>query len=302
MALQLPRRHVTMMTYVCFALLVVASWSFAPKSTSSMTATRTKGRLVVVLHVRAADNNSGEDSEEESIEEVRKKLMASLGGDGIIDNNIGNSSQQEKNSLADWREQLETAPPLTTIGRERMVVEMEMLQGLVTKEELEELAQRRLWYYWYNERGRTNTATLMEADKLVQVGTPEAWKQAEELYRQLIVQEGVNWAEPLNRLATLLFYDKRYAEAKDLCQMVLTLKPWHFGCQTGIVMICEKMGDVHGVEYYSRLRMPPLRNGDANERTEWVNRMVKEARGKLSRGEKSIKENFKAADSDEGWE
>jgi hypothetical protein len=273
-----------------------------------MTTTRTKGHYLVVLHVlqdpKRADNNS-EDSEE-SIEEVRKKLMASLGGmdsSSSSNNNKNKNNQKEKNSLADWRQQLETAPPLTTVGRERMVVEMGLLQGLVTKEELEEMAQRRLWYYWYNERGRTNTATLMEADKLVQVRTPEAWKQAEELYRQLIVQEGVNWAEPLNRLATLLFYDERYAEAKDLCQMVLTLKPWHFGCQTGIVQICEKMGDTHGVEYYSRLRMPPLRHGnDSDERLEWVNRMLTEARGKLSRGEKNIKENFKAADSEEGWE
>jgi hypothetical protein len=287
------------MASVCFALLLVATWSFAP-SHGSVTATRTK-RHCLVLHVlqdpKRADNNS-EDSEE-SIEEVRKRLLASLGGMDSSTSDI----PMEKNSLADWRQQLETAPPLTTVGRERMVVEMGLLQGLVTKEELEEMAQRRLWYYWYNERGRTNTATLMEADKLVQVRTPEAWKQAEELYRQLIVQEGVNWAEPLNRLATLLFYDERYAEAKDLCQMVLTLKPWHFGCQTGIVQVCEKMGDIHGVEYYSRLRMPPLRNGeDSNERLEWVNRMLTEARDKLSRGEKNIKENFKAADSEEGWE
>ena len=70
--------------------------------------------------------------------------------------------------------------------------------------------------------------------------------------------ECYRWVEPINRLATLLFYQGQLEESKKLCEFVLKHKPWHFGCQTGIVTVCQQLNDTAGVEYWSAKRMPPL--------------------------------------------
>ncbi|CAB9496195.1 repeat-containing protein [Seminavis robusta] len=273
----------------CLALVLVVSttWSFVPAVPR-----RSKSNPLYVLKDPLRSDNNQEDSEE-SIEEIRKKLL---------EQNVDSTTKVlgKNSTLQDWRDQLQQGtPPLTSVGRERLLVEMELLQALDCDEEKdEEKAIRNLWYYWYNERGRSNTATLMAADQLVHLGTQEGRKEAEAMYRQLIVEEGLNWAEPLNRLATLYFYQGRYAEAKDLCQMVLTIKPWQFGTATGIVTVCEKMQDTHGVNYWSTRRMPPLSENHGNARKEWVKKMTQQGSSMLGRGEKVLQKAFQSADDD----
>jgi len=279
---------------------------------------------------QSSHSQSGEEPEEEEGEEIkaeRQRLLALMG----IESSSSFTEEDEAGAplaptSTEWiqnaKDQLKANPfpPLTTIGRERLQVEMDLLRQLETSDE----PIRHLWHFWYNSRGRHNTVALVEADRLVhdnnkdpvvvQVGalTSEKTRRlyAERMLRKTIQREGIYWAEPINRLATLLFYQERYQEARDLCEMVLAVKPWHVGCQTGIVEVCDKLGDKEGVEYWLPLRMPPLdeslmkkksnhddnNNSKDSPRKQWVDRMLKKAQAMLDRGESGIQESFQAVD------
>jgi hypothetical protein len=249
------------------------------------------------------------------LEAERKRLESLLGGSSTIktrsrDDGKNDDDSLTSNKISEWKKQLKKPPPLTTIGREILEAEITLLESLVESND----AMDQFWSLWYNARGPGPANDLMETEALVAQATPEAWKKAEELLRQLITREGVHWVEPVNRLATLMFLQSRFQESKDLCEIVLTLKPWHFGALSGIVMVCQGLNDKEGMMEYAGQRMPPLSpkaGGDEKvqpvtfggqlleTRFQWVDRMLDLAQATLLRGEMGLDESFQDCDKAE---
>lgn len=174
-------------------------------------------------------------------------------------------------------------PPLTTIMRERKVTELKLLESLDTSDD----AVNELWALWFAERGPAAATLLLRAEELVSQGETK-WADAETLLWGLVEEYGVHWAEPVNRLATLMYLQGRLEESKTLCELVLESKPWHFGALSGIVLVCAGMNDVSGARLWADRRLPPLlpHNTSGDRRKMWVNRARDDAKNRLDRLEK----------------
>lgn len=176
-----------------------------------------------------------------------------------------------------------TPPPLTTILRERKLTELTLLQSLDKSDD----AVNELWALWFAERGPQAATLLLRAEELVSMGESK-WSDAEELLWSLVEEHGVHWAEPVNRLATLYYLQGRMEESKELCEVVLQSKPWHFGALSGIVLVCAGMNDVSGARLWADRRLPPLlpQHTSGDRRAVWVRRACVDATNCLERAEK----------------
>ena len=165
---------------------------------------------------------------------------------------------------------LNSPPPLTAVLRERREKEIELLNSLRTSDN----AVSDLWSLWIAERGSDAAAKIKHAEELISV---ESWSEAETEILALIEEHGIHWAEPVNRLATLYYMLGRYEESKALCELVLDIKPWHFGALSGIVLVCIASNDVSEANHWSQMRLPP----GGKRRVEWTNNAVEQAEKSL---------------------
>ena len=190
---------------------------------------------------------------------------------------------------------LPTRPPLTTIERERRSAEIELLAQLNDGDE----AQKDIWNLWFSERGPHAAKLLQQADDLINQGA-QGWNEAEEILRLLIEENGVYFPEPLNRLATLYYLQGRLEEALTLNQMVLAVKPWHFGALSHIVMVYAALHNSVAARQWASFRLPPFSpDGSGRRRARWVERAVLDATILLHEGEKSLVKAF--GESDKQW-
>lgn len=181
-------------------------------------------------------------------------------------------------------------PLLSTIGRQRKEVEIELLQALGESDE----PTGDLWTLWYSERGPQAHAELRQIEETL-FADPSHWQDAEAKLQDMIAHHGMQFCEPLNRLATLYYMQGRYAESKKLCQLVLDQKPWHFGALSGIVMVCASMKDIQGARQWAARRLPPMvPNGttDNHRRKQWARRAVDDARKALMEEEERLRQAF----------
>lgn len=167
--------------------------------------------------------------------------------------------------------------PLTAIARERRLKEITLLSTLTQSDD----AVSELWALWIAEKGPAAATLLLRAEQLMSV---ESYDEAESLLWTLVHQYGVHWAEPVNRLATLKYMQGRLEESKKLCEMVLQVKPWHFGALSGIVLVCTAMNDATGARLWAARRLPPLipeyTSGD--RRTTWITQALDDATESLN--------------------
>ena len=163
-------------------------------------------------------------------------------------------------------------PPLTAIARERRLKEISLLSSLKDSDE----PVNELWALWIAERGPTAAALLLRAEHLMSV---ESYQEAESILWNLIQEHGIHWAEPLNRLATLKYMQGQLEESKKLCEMVLEVKPWHFGALSGIVLVCTTMNDATGARMWAERRLPPFvpNHTTGSRRMTWVSRAADDA-------------------------
>ena len=268
------------------------------------------------------DNKEGEDEE---IRSARAKLEALVGGPtSPSSSNDPSEGVEESKTLYDFSirptktssaksssspersptsrlhptnlsHEIVHPPPLTTIGRSRCEAEISSLSSLIDSDD----ALSDLWTLWFAERGPRASQELMMAEQFA-MGGPKYWEKAEEKLRKLIDEHGVHWSEPVNRLATLLYQQGRLRESKELCEVVLAVKPWHFGALSGIVMVCAGLGDANAARMWADRRLPPLRpDGDTTERrVEWVERTVREATKSLKRAEDMLQKEFEHCDEE----
>jgi hypothetical protein len=160
-------------------------------------------------------------------------------------------------SLRDRRSQLTSRYDVT-------VQERELVQALADVWPKHERAQLSLWQHWFSEEGEA-------AAKVLHAGDGDALALSE------LMDKYPDWAEPVNRLATLRYMEGNFAESVQLCLRVLRQKPWHFGASSGIVMCYTQLGDATEASRWSSEAMPPL----GPQRSEWVQRMLKLIDAKL---------------------
>jgi len=177
-------------------------------------------------------------------------------------------------------------PPLTAILRERRLSELKLLSSLKDSDE----SINELWSLWFSERGPTAATILLRAEELVSQSSsqPQKLQEAESVLWGLIESYGLHWAEPVNRLATVLYLQGRLEESKALCEAVLDVKPWHFGALSGIVMVCAGLRDVSGARIWADRRLPALtpEQTSGSRRATWVNQACRDANDALLVAEK----------------
>ena len=181
----------------------------------------------------------------------------------IDDNGLPKVTKKARTSSDDQGSHTATSTkilPLTAIGRERLQTEILLLESLASNDD----AIDELWNLWYHGRGPQAYTELMKTEEYVSLGVQTSvsvnkyWIQAEHQLQQLIQEHGIYWVEPINRLATLYYLQQRFDDSFKLCQIVLKLKPWHFGALSGIVMVCQRLLDSENMIHYAKQRMPPL--------------------------------------------
>jgi tetratricopeptide (TPR) repeat protein len=185
---------------------------------------------------------------------------------------------------------------LTSTERKRRLLEIDLLQNLIHNDD-ETVDQ--LWSLWYAERDCQENATTQLYTATTYSNDPNRWKKAEQILRQLILQHGIYWVEPVNRLATLYYLQGKYQQSIDLCQVILHVKPWHFGALSGMVGLYIQMNDMTQAKTWSEKRLPSYvpdfiegsRNSN-QRRAEWVRNAVAEAKLSLNIAEQKLKLSF----------
>ncbi len=108
--------------------------------------------------------------------------------------------------------------------------EKELLQDLLSKESaLRQNATRALWDLWFSQAGE-------EAEFRVREGTQfmdgQQYQKAQEVFENLVM-DFPNFAEAHNKLATVLYMQKKYSPAIKECEITLKLNASHFGAWNG---------------------------------------------------------------------
>ena len=160
---------------------------------------------------------------------------------------------------------------------EKSRAEIYLLGKLVNGDEVME----DLWTLWYYEQGVPAGDALREVEERF-MGTPKQWPQAEEAMVELIHQYGNTWAEPINRLATLYYLQGRMMESEQLCRVVLSIKPWHFGALSGLVMVYASLHKTDQARQWASRRLPSVAQSSSAatqnpRRTQWVLRATEQA-------------------------
>ena len=186
---------------------------------------------------------------------------------------------------------------LTSIERKRRLLEIDLLQNLIHDYDDETADQ--LWSLWYTERDSHENATTLLYTATTYTNDPTTWKIAEQMLRQLILQHGIYWVEPMNRLATLYYLQGKYQSSMDLCRVILHIKPWHFGALSGMVGLYIQMNDMTQAKKWSEKRLPSYvpefidgKRNSNQRRVEWVNNAVAQAKLALYNAEQILKLSF----------
>lgn len=102
---------------------------------------------------------------------------------------------------------------------------------------LVQLAVDAMWQCWLSEKGP-------EAQKYLDEGSThlasQEFQPAEMIFNDLM-QQYPDWAEPMNKLATLYYLSDQTKESLELAEKVVEIKPHHFGAWNGIAVCAVKL-------------------------------------------------------------
>jgi tetratricopeptide (TPR) repeat protein len=102
-----------------------------------------------------------------------------------------------------------------------------------------ELATAGLWECWLNEEGPDARAVIEQGIDLMHAGEFPA---AEDVFADL-GRMFPGWAEPVNKQATVLYMRGHAEDSYDLCELVLEMKPHHFGAWHGLALCAVRLDD-----------------------------------------------------------
>jgi len=124
-------------------------------------------------------------------------------------------------------------PNLIIIGAEHELTDCLSFPDPVTAT----LATAGLWECWLNEEGPDARTAIDEAIRLMERGNlVDAERQFISLSRQF-----PGWAEPINKHATILYMRGRASRSLELCELVVEMKPRHFGAWHGMALCAVKL-------------------------------------------------------------
>ena len=99
------------------------------------------------------------------------------------------------------------------------------------------LAAAGVWECWLNEEGPDARTAIDQAIGLMEGGNyADAERQFISLGRQF-----PGWAEPINKQATILYIRGKPRRSLDLCDLVVEMKPRHFGAWHGMALCAVKL-------------------------------------------------------------
>ena len=118
--------------------------------------------------------------------------------------------------------------------------ERELTTCLATEDALTvQLAAGGLWEIWMNEAGPAARKRLDAGNEAMGGGDFDA---AATIFEKL-TRDFPEWAEALNKLATVRYLQGRPTESLRLCEEVLRRKPDHFGAWNGLTMCAVQVED-----------------------------------------------------------
>lgn len=240
--------------------------------------------MLTRFHLRLA--SSGNDD----FDDVRQRLEALL--------ECEQPQQQKILPTATMVDLSFEAPPLTTLERQRKEAELHLLEQLQDGDD----AIAELWTLWFHERGPQAAQRLVQAEEFTK--SPSTYPSAEALLHELVQEYGVAWAEPVNRLATLYYLQGKHSESRALCELVLQVKPWHFGALSGLVQVLAQLHLPDQAREWASRRLPSWAPTGPNRRRHvWVERAVHEAQLSLEEAEAHLRESWGPPDVyEEAWQ
>lgn len=109
--------------------------------------------------------------------------------------------------------------------------EKELLQNLLSENaQLRQTATKALWNLWLSQAGE-------KAESRIRTGTKQMDRRQYELAQQEfenLVMDYPTFAEAHNKLATVLYMQRKYVQSIRECQITLKINPNHFGAWNGL--------------------------------------------------------------------
>ena len=109
--------------------------------------------------------------------------------------------------------------------------EKELLQDLLSNNaQLRQTATKALWDLWISQAGE-------KAQSRIRTGTKQMDRRQYELAQQEfenLVMDYPKFAEAHNKLATVLYMQRKYVQSIKECQITLEMNPNHFGAWNGL--------------------------------------------------------------------
>ena len=96
--------------------------------------------------------------------------------------------------------------------------------------ELRQTATRALWNLWLRQSGEKAEFRIRKGTKIMDIGQHEL---AQKEFENLVV-DYPKFAEAHNKLATVLYLQRKYNESIKECKITLKMNPNHFGAWNGL--------------------------------------------------------------------
>ena len=109
--------------------------------------------------------------------------------------------------------------------------EQELLKDLLSEEPaLRKNATRALCDLWFSQAGEEAELKIREGTQLMD---DLQYQKAQEIFKNLVIA-CPEFAEAHNKLATVLYLQKKYSHSIKECEITLKLNPNHFGAWNGL--------------------------------------------------------------------
>ena len=109
--------------------------------------------------------------------------------------------------------------------------EKQLLKDLLSDNpELRQTATRALWNLWLGQAGGKAEFRIRKGTKIMDIGQHEL---AQKEFENLVV-DYPKFTEAHNKLATVLYLQRKYNESIKECEITLKMNPNHFGAWNGL--------------------------------------------------------------------
>lgn len=185
---------------------------------------------------------------------------------------------------------------LTSTCKKRKEIEIQLLQSLEYSDDgIDELMS--LWIIAECPNNRINSQTLIDFETIDYLST----YGKEVTLRKIITDSNMEWIEPMNRLAYILYMKREYNECQYWLNIILQEKPWHFDAlQLQLLLVLSSSNhtsDSHHhyrstsnrkrkcaiipIEaiYWARKGLPPIHH--TKRRKVWINNAINHAKHTL---------------------